>query len=193
MSQQRIHIVVGIDFSDSSNLAIQHAVRWAESCSARLHLCHIAQGEGIVADTNLGLNIPNEFPEAKEARTSLQRLLAQLGTRIDGEVHVRLGTSPMAGMLSLIKEIKPDVVVVGSHGKGMLRRALLGSVSSELAAKSPVPVMIIPTPGREELLNQPEPPKEPELPSVGQAVADTGGSTTTFGAGSIGGVGITYR
>jgi hypothetical protein len=96
-------------------------------------------------------------------------------------------------MCGWIKEMKPDVVVVGSHGKGMLSRALLGSVSSELAAKSPVPVMIIPTPGREELLNQPEPPKEPELPAVGRAVADTGGSTTTFGAGSIGGVGITYR
>lgn len=193
MSPAKMHILVGIDFSDSSNLAIQHAARWAESCGARLHLCHIAEGEGIVADTNLGLNIPNEFPEAKEARTRLQRLLVELGTRIDGEVHVRLGTSPMAGMLSLIKEIKPDVVVVGSHGKGMLKRALLGSVSHELAAKSPVPVMIIPTPGRQELLNQPEPQKEPELPSVGRAVADTGGGTTTFGVGSIGGVGITYR
>lgn len=193
MSHTKIHILVGIDFSDSSNLAVQHAARLAEACGARLHLAHIANGEGFVANTNLGMNIPSDFPEAKEARAGMQRLLMQLGARIDGEVHVRLGTSPMEGMLSLIKDIKPDFVVVGSHGKGLLKRAFLGSVSNQLAAKSPVPVMIIPTPGREEILNQPEPPKEPELPSVGQAVVDTGGGGASFGIGSVGGGDITYR
>lgn len=193
MSHTKIHILVGIDFSDSSNLAVQHAARLAEACGGRLHLAHIANGEGFVANTNLGMNIPSDFPEAKEARAGMQRLLMQLGARIDGEVHVRLGTSPMEGMLSLIKDIKPDFVVVGSHGKGLLKRAFLGSVSNQLAAKSPVPVMIIPTPGREEILNQPEPPKEPELPSVGQAVVDTGGGGASFGIGSVGGGDITYR
>jgi len=193
MNNTKIHILVGIDFSDSSNLAVQHAARWAEACGGRLHLAHIAKGDGFVANTNLGMNIPSDFPEAKEARASLQRLLQQLGARIDGEVHVRLGVSPLEGMLSLIKEIKPDAVVVGSHGKGLLKRALLGSVSNQLAARSPVPVMIIPAPGREEILNQPEPPKEPELPSVGRAVVDTGGGGASFGIGSVGGGDITYR
>lgn len=193
MNSNKIHILVGIDFSDSSNLAIQHAARLAEAMGARLHLAHIASGSGFVANTNLGMNIPGDFPEAKESRAGLQRLLHQLGARIDGEIHVRLGTSPLAGMLSLINEIKPDFVVVGSHGKGLLRRALLGSVSNQLAARSPVPVMIIPTPGREEVLNQPEPPPEPELPAVGQAVGGTGGSSTSYGIGSVGGSDINYR
>lgn len=193
MSTAKLHILVGIDFSDSSNVAIQHAARLSVAMGARLHLAHIATGEGFVADTNLGMNIPGDFPAAKESRTQLQRVLGQLGAGIDGEVHVRLGTSPLAGMLSLIKELKPDFVVVGSHGKGLLRRALLGSVSNQLAERSPVPVMIIPTPGREEALNQPEPPPEPELPSVGRAVVDTGGGNSSFGIGSVGGGDINYR
>jgi nucleotide-binding universal stress UspA family protein len=193
MSNAKFHILVGIDFSDSSNLAVQHAARMAHAMGARLHLAHIANGEGFVADTNLGMNIPADFPAAKESRTHMQRLLQQLGSGLDGEVHVRLGTSPMAGMLALIKEIKPDFVVVGSHGKGLLRRAFLGSVSNQLAARSPVPVMIIPTPGREEALNQPEPPAEPELPSVGHAVADSSGGSASFGVGSVGGGDINYR
>jgi len=52
-------------------------------------------------------------------------------------------------------EVKPDFVVVGSHGKGILKRAFLGSVSGELARRSPVPVMIVPAPGLEQMLYQP--------------------------------------
>ncbi len=193
MSNAKFHILVGTDFSESSTVAIQHAARMAQAMGARLHLAHIAKGEGFVADTNLGMNIPGDFPEAKEARASLQRLLLQLGAGIDSEIHVRLGSSPMVGMLSLIKDIKPDFVVVGSHGKGLLQRAFLGSVSNQLAGRSPVPVMIIPAPGREEALNQPEPPKEPELPSVGRAVVNTDGGSSAFGIGSVGGGDINYR
>lgn len=193
MNNTKIHILVGIDFSDSSNLAVQHAARWAEACGGRLHLAHIAKGDGFVANTNLGMNIPSEFPEAKEARASLQRLLLQLGARIDGEVHVRLGVSPLEGMLSLIKEIKPDFVVVCSHGKGLLRRAMMGSVSNQLVQRSPVPVVVVPTPGREQILNQPEPPKEPELPSVGRAVVDSAGGIGSYGISGVGGGDITYR
>jgi hypothetical protein len=36
------------------------------------------------------------------------------------------------------------MIVVGSHGHGPLRAALLGSVSLRLAATAPVPVMIVP-------------------------------------------------
>lgn len=193
MNTAKFHILVGTDFSESSTLAIQHAARMAQAMGARLHLAHIAKGEGFVADTNLGMNIPGDFPEAKEARASLQRLLLQLGAGVDGEVHVRLGSSPMVGMLSLIKDIKPDFVVVGSHGKGLLQRAFLGSVSNQLAGRSPVPVMIIPAPGREEALNQPEPPQEPELPSVGRAVVNSDGGSSAFGIGSVGGGDINYR
>lgn len=193
MSTATFHILVGIDFSDSSNLAIQHALRLGGAMGARLHLAHIVTGEGLVADTNLGMNIPGDFPAAKESRASLQRLLGQLGANVDGEIHVRLGTSPLAGLQSLITELKPDFVIVGSHGRGLLHRALLGSVSHQLAERSPVPVMIIPTPGREEALRQPEPPAEPELPAVGRPVADSEGGSSAFGIGSVGGSDVHYR
>lgn len=194
MNQHKIHILVGIDFSDSSMMALQHALKLATHTHARLHLCYIAKGEGFVVDTNLGLNIPATFAEAKEARFRLQRMLGLLGADIDSEVHVRMGNSPVLGLLALIKEIKPDFVVVCSHGKGVIKRTLLGSVSHALAQRSPVPVLIVPTPGREELLNQPEPPVEPELPAVGRAVADSDeGSAIGCGIASIGGGALSFR
>lgn len=193
MSTAKMHIMVGIDFSESSTLALAHAVEWAGRMGARLHLCYIAYSDGFVAGTNLGLNIPDEFPEAKEARTNLQRVMAQFGAQIDTQVHVRIARSPLEGMMSLIMEVKPDLVVVGSNGKGAIKRALLGSVSAQLAQRSPVPVVIVPAPGREQILNQPEPPPELELPAVGRAVANSESGSVGYGISGIGSSDVLIR
>jgi nucleotide-binding universal stress UspA family protein len=187
------NILVAIDFSESSMLALTHARRLAEHPGARLHLCHITPGAGIDAPVSLGMNIPDEFPEAKEARAQLQHVRALLGPAIDVEVHVRIG-EPVATLLALIQELKPDIFVVGSHGKGMLKRALLGSVSTAMAQRSPVPVLVVPAPGREAILHAPEPAPEPELPAVGQAVAPTGGiQTADSGIAGVGGMNVRLR
>lgn len=157
------NILVAIDFSESSMLALSHACRLAERPGTRLLLCSIAPGVGIDAPVSLGMSIPDAFPGAREARARLQHLRAQLGSALDVQVYLRIG-EPVASLLTLIQELKPDIFVVGSHGKGMLRRALLGSVSSAMAQRSPV---LVPAPGRETLLPAPEPAPEPELPAVG--------------------------
>lgn len=186
-------ILVAIDFSESSMLALSHARRLAERPGTRLHLCHIAPGAGIDAPVSLGMSIPDEFPEAKEARAQLEHVRALLGTALDVQVHLRIG-EPVAALLALIQELKPDIFVVGSHGKGMLKRALLGSVSIAIAQRSPVPVLVVPAPGREALLHMPEPAPEPELPAVGQAVAPTGGiQTADSGIAGVGGLSVRLR
>jgi nucleotide-binding universal stress UspA family protein len=172
MSDTTLHILVGVDFSESSPMAVAHAVKLVERTQGRLHIAHIAPASGVDAPLNLGMNIPDEFPEAKDARVRLEHVRATLGTSLDTELHVRIGT-PLEGLLTLIKELKPDMVVVCSHGKGLLSRTLMGSVSNRLVELSPVPVLVVPTPGRETALTEAvEPPKEPELPSVGRAVAE---------------------
>ena len=182
----KLHLLVGLDFSESSLMALGHALKLAERASARIHLCHVVAHAGVTAPVNLGFDVPSEFPEAREARARLQSLHADLGPDIDAEIHLRLG-DPVAGMLALIQELKPDLVFVCSHGKGVLRRALLGSVSNQLAQRSPAPVVLVPTPGREAVLYAPEAPPEPELPSVGRAVIERGGASVSDNG--IGGVG----
>jgi len=194
MSQSMMHILVCTDFSASSDLAVSHAVNLATRLRARLHLCHIAQNGGLVAATNLGLNIPDEFPAAQQARRRLQHELAGLGADIDAQVHVRMG-KPVEGILSMISELRPDLVVVCSHGKGLFMRTLLGSVSQQLTLRSPVPVLIVPAPSRKLLITYPEHAKEAELPSVGFSLGAGGTEVGATGVGvsSVGGADITYR
>src|SRR3569832_483779 len=181
------HILVGIDFSESSQMALLHALQLAERLHARLHLAHIAPGEGVTAPVNLGLDISEQFPAAREARKHLEWMKALIGREADIEIHLRMG-NPLEGLLALIHELKPAMVIVCSQNKRQIQRALLGSVSNRLVQRSPVPVLVAPTPGREAILAQPEPPAEPELPSVGRAVTDSHGIQTAEGgiAGSSG-------
>ena len=43
------------------------------------------------------------------------------------------------------EEIAADLVVVGSRGRGVIQRALLGSVSTHVVHNAPCPVMIVRT------------------------------------------------
>ncbi|EDM76108.1 UspA [Plesiocystis pacifica SIR-1] len=59
----------------------------------------------------------------------------------DAEHHVFTG-DPVKGVLQLVAERDPAVLVTGSRGLGPLQRAIGASVSTELAASAPVPVAV---------------------------------------------------
>lgn len=176
MSSGKMNILVGVDFSDTSAVAMYHALALAERTSAVLHLAHVVPGD-IQIPTDVGMNVPYELPEVKEARTRLERMRAMIGGKVDVELHLRAGQAVTA-MLKLVKELKPDLVVVGSHGHGAVMRLLMGSFSMQMTKRSPVPVLVVPAPGREVEADKPEPQIEPAadagLPSVGQAAGSAG-------------------
>lgn len=157
-----LKLLVGIDFSDASTVALSHALLLAERTEAELHLSHIAPSEGIEAPVDLGLNVPAEFEGAKDARIRLERMRAMIGGQHATCVHVRIGDAA-EGLLQLSRELRPDFLLVGSNGSA--RRPLLGTVSARLVERSPVPVVVVPTPG-DEIQPVPVPVGPPLLPSA---------------------------
>ena len=142
-------ILVAIDFSHYAELALAHAADLARRLGSRLLLAHSHQPM-VVALPQGALAPPGEDFSPGEFERGLRELAVRVvGDTAPFEVHVRVG-SAVDGLLSLIEELRPDLVVVGSHGKGAVMRLLIGSVAESLCRRSPVPVLVVPAPERIE-------------------------------------------
>jgi nucleotide-binding universal stress UspA family protein len=75
-----------------------------------------------------------------EARADVAAAVRQLGT--PARQRVEIG-DPAETVCQVAAEEKADLVVVGSHGKGWARRALLGSVSDHVIQHAPCPVLVV--------------------------------------------------
>lgn len=172
MRSGTLDILVGIDFSESSAGAMFHALALAERLGAVLHLCHVAPAQSnLTVPTDMGFNLPAEFEDAQRLRERLESLRAMLGEKTPVDLHLRMG-DPVRGLIDVIKELRPDLVVIGSHGRGAVMRMLLGSVSMQLIHRCPVPILVVPAPGR-ELPHDAAPAIEPELPSIAPSLNET--------------------
>lgn len=170
------HILVGIDFSDSSARAMYHALVLAERLGAVMHLGHISvPTTNVAANTDLGLNVPSEFEDEQQARERLERMRAMLCTSVQVELHLRTG-DPVQGLLDLAEELRPDMLIVGSHGRGAVMRLLLGSVSTQLTRLCPVPVLVVPAVGRQAAA-QAEPAAATAAPTPSETNMQTSGGT----------------
>ena len=139
-------ILVATDLSPSSELAMTKAVPVAEALRARIDLAYMHQP--LVSPVpEMMLNPPDETVAIAEVTAQLREIAARFAGRVPVEVHVRIA-EPVAGLLQLVDELSPDLLVVGSHGRGAVMRVLLGSVAEQLCRRSPVPVLVIPAPER---------------------------------------------
>ncbi|MEU4269282.1 universal stress protein [Streptomyces sp. NPDC026092] len=133
-------VVVGVDGSEHSHLALTWALGVAQRLDAPLVVAHVRSealqlGEARIASLGPSPNIPDT-------------VLNGVGAWIEGQdarVPVRYesldGTVPDA----LLDEARSArLLVVGSRGRGGFASLLLGSVSRSLAASAPCPVVVVP-------------------------------------------------
>lgn len=87
-----------------------------------------------------------EFDEAvksaiEEGHEIVGNLVSALGAQ-SAEARVLTG-DPRAVLCDLAAELSATTLVVGSRGRGGLKRALLGSVSDYLVRNAPCPVLVV--------------------------------------------------
>lgn len=84
--------------------------------------------------------------QAKAAELHHDRLEQEVERRgiRDADVVVLRHTSAVEGLRRPATDRAAELILVGSHGHGAVRAALLGSTAHELARDSPCPVVLVP-------------------------------------------------
>ena len=145
-------IVVALDFSDASGPVLEFAAKMAGVFGATLHLVHVVEPEPTYSAYGF---TPEEFPAIhvfqKEARSRAKSALDEKRKALDGDLKVEthlLEGNPMHALLEFGMEEGADLVVLGSHGHGVVASMLLGSVAEGLVRKAEIPVLVVPAPHR---------------------------------------------
>ena len=128
-------LVVGIQNDDTGMHAWHRAVDIAKSAErVFVHLCHCAgDAQGDVATTlTAAENLLGKWAAAQLFGDDLIRR---------AEIHVAVG-DPAAALRQLAVDVKADMIIVGTHQKGALRRLVDGSVVQNLLDDSPCSVVV---------------------------------------------------
>jgi nucleotide-binding universal stress UspA family protein len=139
-------IVVGIDYSEVGETALRYAAELLpDRDDARLHVLHVAKSYGPLLRIDTADDVRTlSVPDAIEMLREYARARIAEGVLIDDArvvVDVRVG-SPTHEIVALARELNADLIVVGTHGFGGVRRLILGSVADAVARHASCPVLI---------------------------------------------------
>lgn len=134
-------ILVPVDFSPGAEHALDYACTLAGKLDATIHLVN-AIGAGL---PELNAALTDQMIET--LRTSAMAQLEQLAaarkpTVRFGKLIVQPGEARDA-ILDTVATVRPDLIVIGSHGRRGVSRLVLGSVAEDVVRRAPCPVLVV--------------------------------------------------
>lgn len=143
-------VLIGIDGSDLALGAARRALELLDGDRASVTLVRVVRPVApvVMGSTAPGTELAADPGLAEESTGALERDAANdvaaaaetLGVNADTRV-VRGDPGPQ--LCAIADDEHFDVVVVGSHGSGVLKRVLLGSVSHHVMHHAPCPVLVV--------------------------------------------------
>lgn len=149
-------ILLPTDHSDLAAHAARHARFLAAAHGAEIHVLHvvapasIAPVAGEIGTTTL---IPDVSVSVDAQRPLLKRFVESVldPTGIEVTIDVRVGV-PHDVIASYAREHRIDLIVIGTHARGLVNRIFFGSTSKAVLESAPCPVLMVP------LATMPDPP-----------------------------------
>lgn len=143
------NILVAVDGSDTSNLALQEAIKLAKEQQAALRLVHVVDE----TPAYMTMDIPYSIADYQKAmREAGQKVLAtcaaiahQAGIEVDTKfVVLELLAQRICNAISEeAKRWPADLIVIGTHGRHGFNHLLLGSVAEGFIRLATKPVLVV--------------------------------------------------
>ncbi len=157
-------LLVAVDFSKSTDAVLRQASALAKALNAKLLVLHVASDEtqsmiyestqfsgyapefiNMPGDVHLARNLSAE--EFKREHGQLLAMSASLRKAgIDAQAMLLKGDAAKL-ILEKARDLQAEMIVIGSHGHGLLHKALLGSVSEAVIRHARRNVLVVPSAG----------------------------------------------
>lgn len=158
-SNQIRRILVPVDFSEHSRIALRFATSLARQLDAKLVLLHVWEPPQYVSP-DIMLSVPGWSAMSLEDFSHAEALSA-VDVFLEGsdigyprpEVRIETG-DPAASIVRVANGGDYDMVVMGTQGRAGISRFLLGSVAMKVSGRATIPVLTLraPPPAKEKML-----------------------------------------
>ena len=137
------HILVPTDLSEGADQALDYACDLARTLDAELHLLNVV-GIPALGVPELGVALASTVIDqlVVENQTALQELARTRCTARLGQVLIKAG-DPRDMINQTARELGIDLIVMGTHGRRGITRALLGSVAETVVRSAPCAVLTV--------------------------------------------------
>lgn len=145
------NILFCTDFSRSAQAALPYAIDLAKKYGAALHLLHVYQDAGHIAEFELSSDTKNDYIRVahlmgtemeKRLETLYEEIVKELGScerkMVRGRAYIEI--------IRYTKEKNIDLIVMASHGLSGLEHVLFGSTAERVLRESPCNVFVIKRP-----------------------------------------------
>ena len=139
-------VLIALDYDETSQKVAEVGFSMAKAMNAETILLHVISEQPVYYSTytymrELRVDIIGDLK--KSTQEFLDKSKRYLG---DDSIKTILKEGDIAEtILNTAKELKADVIVMGSHSRKWLENIILGSEAEEVLKKTTVPLFIIPT------------------------------------------------
>jgi nucleotide-binding universal stress UspA family protein len=154
-------LLVAVDFSKITDAILDQAATLAKTMNTKLWVLHVTSDEaqtmtyeaapyssysqefmGLPGDVQLARDLNAE--EIKREHAHLLAISSKLrGDGIDAQAVLVKGDAAKL-IVQKAEDLGVEMIILGSHGHGLLHKALLGSVSESVIRHAPCNIMIVP-------------------------------------------------
>lgn len=141
-------ILVPVDGTPTSARGLKAAVRLARESRAKLRLVHVVDEYPAFTMPEAGADVAGLVASLKAAGERTLKRVARsavtAGVQAETALVENVGSRIADAIVKDAKRWKADLIVMGTHGRRGVKRALLGSDADLVVRYSKVPVLLVP-------------------------------------------------
>ena len=134
-------VLVPHDLSETSEAAVRYAIALAHNFGAQLYLLHVSDKARFEMATEFPLGLDGTLEDA--IRERLGKILSPREQVEFKPVFEFRSGAPAVEITKYAKEQGIDLIVMGTHGRGFVAHAVMGSVAEKVVRTAPCPVLTV--------------------------------------------------